>query len=119
MYTRNRARCPGNIGRRDHMAAYIIDRGRGPELEGTRVTVYCILDYVRAGDSRSRIAEELDLSDEQVQAVLDYINPKFQGSPTGISILINDLHQTRVPVSGYILISLSASACNSSASVTW
>ena len=45
--------------------------------------------------------------------------PKFQGSPTGISIQINDLCQTRVPVSGYILINRSASACSSSASVTW
>ena len=47
------------------------------------------------------------------------VSPKFQGSPTGISIVINDLCQTRVPVSGYILINRSASACSASASVTW
>jgi len=52
----------------------IIDRGRGPEVEGTRVTVYCVMDYVRAGDTPSRIAEDLDLSMEQVQAALEYIN---------------------------------------------
>jgi uncharacterized protein (DUF433 family) len=56
------------------MALSIIDRGRGPELEGTRVTVYRVVDYVRAGDPPSQIAEELDLSEEQVRAALEYIN---------------------------------------------
>jgi uncharacterized protein (DUF433 family) len=56
------------------MAVRIIDRGRGPEIEGTRVTVYCIMDYVRAGDPPSQMAEELDLSEEQVRAALEYID---------------------------------------------
>ena len=30
------------------LEAKIIDRGRGPELEGTRITVYCVMDYIRA-----------------------------------------------------------------------
>ena len=55
------------------MAGLIIDRGRGPELKGTRVTVYCVMDYVRAGDLPSQIAEDLELSMEQVQAALEYI----------------------------------------------
>jgi uncharacterized protein (DUF433 family) len=56
------------------MAVCIIDRGRGPELEGTRVTVYRVMDYVRAGDSPTQIGEELDLSEEQVRAALEYLN---------------------------------------------
>src|SRR4051794_37777843 len=56
------------------MAQRIINRGRGPEIEGTRITVYCIMDYVRAGDPPSQISEELDLSEEQVRAAFDYIN---------------------------------------------
>jgi uncharacterized protein (DUF433 family) len=56
------------------MAARIIDRGRGPELEGTRITVYCVMDYLRAGDSPGRIAEALDLSEEAVQVAIDYIS---------------------------------------------
>jgi uncharacterized protein (DUF433 family) len=55
------------------MSARIIDRGRGPELEGTRVTVYRVMDYVVEGASARRIAHELNLSDEQVQAALEYI----------------------------------------------
>ena len=56
------------------MAGLIIDRGRGPEIKGTRVTVYCVMDYVRAGDLPSQIAEDLELSMEQVRAALEYIN---------------------------------------------
>jgi uncharacterized protein (DUF433 family) len=55
------------------MAARIIDRGRGPEVEGTRVTVYRIMDYVREGSSLGRIATELHLTEEQVHVALDYI----------------------------------------------
>jgi uncharacterized protein (DUF433 family) len=28
------------------MGAKIIDRGRGPEIEGTRITVYDVMDYL-------------------------------------------------------------------------
>jgi uncharacterized protein (DUF433 family) len=58
----------------NNVTAQIIDRGRGPEIEGTRVTVYRIMDFVRDGSSRSRISAELDLSTEQVEAALDYID---------------------------------------------
>lgn len=56
------------------MTVGIIDRGRGPELQGTRITIYRVMDYVRAGDPPNRIAEELDLTDEQVQEALTYID---------------------------------------------
>ena len=55
------------------MAGLIIDPGRGPELEGTRVSVHCVMDYGCAGDAPSQIAEDLDLSVEQVQAALEYV----------------------------------------------
>jgi uncharacterized protein (DUF433 family) len=55
------------------MAARIIDRGRGPEVEGTRVTVYRIMDFVRDGSSVERITTELHLTEEQVHVALDYI----------------------------------------------
>ena len=55
------------------MPAKIIDRGRGPELEGTRITVYRVMDYVQEGAPAKRIARELGLSDEQVEVALSYI----------------------------------------------
>ena len=55
------------------MAARIIDRGRGPEVAGTRVTVYRVMDFVLEGSSVGRIATELHLTEAQVHVALDYI----------------------------------------------
>jgi uncharacterized protein (DUF433 family) len=53
--------------------ARIIDRGRGPEIEGTRITVFDIWDYAKQTWHRDLIAATLRLSSDQVQAALDYI----------------------------------------------
>jgi uncharacterized protein (DUF433 family) len=55
------------------MNAIIINRGRGPEIAGTRITVYDIWDYAREGDHHTYIAAVLGLSSRQVIAALDYI----------------------------------------------
>lgn len=55
------------------MSARIIERGRGPEIEGTRITVYRILDYLAENAPVDRIARELDLTADEVQVALDYI----------------------------------------------
>lgn len=52
----------------------IVDRGDGPKIQGTRITVYTILEYLRAGRTRDWIAAMLHLSSEQVQAAMDYIH---------------------------------------------
>jgi len=51
----------------------VVDRGDGPKIEGTRITVYTVLDYLRAGRTRDWIAALLHLSSDQVQAAMDYI----------------------------------------------
>jgi uncharacterized protein (DUF433 family) len=51
----------------------IIDRGRGPEIAGTRITVFHVLEYQRAGMHRDAIAVSLGLSSDQVEAALDFI----------------------------------------------
>ena len=51
----------------------IINRGRGPEIKGTRITVYDILDYSGLGWSAARIAAFFRLSSEQVDTALEYI----------------------------------------------
>jgi uncharacterized protein (DUF433 family) len=55
------------------IAPKIIDRGRGPEIAGTRITVYDILDYAKHNWHRDRIAVWLRLSSAQVAAALEYI----------------------------------------------
>jgi uncharacterized protein (DUF433 family) len=53
--------------------AKIIDRGRGPEIAGTRITVYDILDYYKNGWHRDMIADNFDLSSREVEVAIRYI----------------------------------------------
>lgn len=55
------------------MPARIIDRGRGPEIEGTRITVYDVFEYLRADWHPTAIAGLFRLSSQQVQAAVHYI----------------------------------------------
>ncbi len=55
------------------MGTEIINRGRGPEIKGTRITVYDVLGYAKAGWHRDRIAALFRLSSRDIQAALDYI----------------------------------------------
>ena len=56
------------------LEAKIIDRGRGPEVAGTRITVYDVLDYHKAGMHRDLIADTLELSSQQVEVTIRYID---------------------------------------------
>ena len=58
--------------------AKIINRGRGPEIEGTRITVYDIWDYALENWHRDAIALRLRLSSAQVAAALEYIEQHKQ-----------------------------------------
>src|ERR1700736_2015603 len=60
-------------GESSMQAIAIIDRGRGPELAGTRITVFDIIPYLEAGHSPTYIAAVLNLSTAEVQALIQYI----------------------------------------------
>jgi uncharacterized protein (DUF433 family) len=51
----------------------IVNRGRGPEIAGTRITVFDVMDYLKHGWHRDRIAALFRLSSRDVQAAMDYI----------------------------------------------
>ncbi len=55
------------------MTAKIIDRGRGPEIEGTRITVYDVVDYWRKGWQHEQIAGLFRLPPDDVQEAIRYI----------------------------------------------
>jgi uncharacterized protein (DUF433 family) len=55
------------------MEAVIINRGRGPEIAGTRITVYDVLDYLGQGWHQTQIAALFRVSSEQIRAAADYI----------------------------------------------
>lgn len=55
------------------MATKIIDRGRGPEIEGTRITVYDVIDYWKDDWRAAQIAAVFRLPIEDIEAAIDYI----------------------------------------------
>ena len=55
------------------MVAKIIDRGRGPEIEGTRITIYDVVDYWKEGWGYDQIAGLFRLPPDDIQAAIQYI----------------------------------------------
>lgn len=52
----------------------IHDRGRGPELKGTRTTVYDIIPYRLGGRSPTYIAAAMGHSTEEIEALFRYMD---------------------------------------------
>lgn len=91
----------------------IIDRGRGPEIKGTRITVFDILDYTTRDWKHADIAELFRLSLEQVRAAVDYIGehekelmPQYQemldrdarGNPPEVQAKLDAIHEKNRPM---------------------
>ncbi|MGQ0633703.1 MAG: DUF433 domain-containing protein [Planctomycetaceae bacterium] len=55
------------------MTPTIVNRGDGPKIAGTRITVYTVLEYLRAGWDQKSIAILLGISSSQVEAAERYI----------------------------------------------
>ena len=53
--------------------AVIVETPRGPSLAGTRITVYSVMDYIKAGRSKRYIEQLMLLTPEQVEAVFEYV----------------------------------------------
>jgi uncharacterized protein (DUF433 family) len=55
------------------MTPTIVNRGDGPKIAGTRITVYTVFEYLRAGWDVKSIAILLGVSSSQVEAAQRYI----------------------------------------------
>ena len=53
--------------------ALIVETPRGPSLAGTRITVYSVMDLIKANRSKRYIARMMLLTPEQVDAVFEYV----------------------------------------------
>ena len=51
----------------------IINIGRGPQIAGSRITVYDVMDYLKHNWHRDRIAMLFRLSSRDIQVAIDYI----------------------------------------------
>ncbi|MBI1916442.1 MAG: DUF433 domain-containing protein [Planctomycetes bacterium] len=55
------------------MKPAIIDRGRGPEIAGSRITVYDVFAETQAGATPEELARWYKLDVAQIRLALDYI----------------------------------------------
>jgi uncharacterized protein (DUF433 family) len=51
----------------------IVETRRGPCIAGTRITVFSVMDYLKGEWSRDVVKQVMGISDEQLDAVLEYI----------------------------------------------
>ena len=51
----------------------IVETDRGPSIAGRRTTIYVILDHLNSGCDREFIKEHLLLSDQQLDAAIEYL----------------------------------------------
>jgi uncharacterized protein (DUF433 family) len=56
------------------MTAAIHDRGRGPEIVGTRITVYTVFDYLENGWEKEETLKYLPITSEQYDVAVQYIH---------------------------------------------
>ena len=73
----------------------IIRTERGLTIAGTRVTLYDVLGYLRAEWSRERLAAILRLSNEQVDAALDYIAAHRIGVEAEYALVLQSADEAR------------------------
>ncbi len=53
--------------------ALIVEVPRGPSIAGTRITVYSVLDLIKANWSTELILQHMPITAQQLDAVYDYI----------------------------------------------
>ncbi len=75
----------------------IIDRGRGPEIAGTRITVFDVMDYLKHDWHRDRIAMLFRLSSRDVQAAIDYIEAHRPEVEAEYQRILDRHHNYRYP----------------------
>ncbi len=56
-----------------HSQDIVIRTGRGLSIVGTRITLYQVMDYIKANWPPKLIQHWLELNDQQITAVLNYI----------------------------------------------
>lgn len=75
----------------------IIDRGRGPEIAGTRITVYDIMDFLKYGCEADDIARDLWIEVEKVRAAIDYIRSHQEESDREYGRIMERLNRPNPP----------------------
>jgi uncharacterized protein (DUF433 family) len=77
--------------------AMIIDRGRGPEIAGTRITIFDIMDFLKYGCDIDEIAKHLWIKREQVIAAVDYIKSHQDQADREYALIVERMNRPNPP----------------------
>jgi uncharacterized protein (DUF433 family) len=95
------------------MEPTILELGRGPTIAGSRITVFDVLAETQAGATPAQVAEWFQLSIEQVEAALRYIEEHRErilddyrkikerharGNPPEIQAKLDAIHAKYAPI---------------------
>ena len=75
----------------------IVDRGRGPQIAGSRITVFDVMDYLKGGWNRESIAMLFRLSSRDIQVAIDYIEAHRAEVEAEYQRILDRHHNYRYP----------------------
>jgi uncharacterized protein (DUF433 family) len=68
---------------------------RGLTISGTRITLYQIMDYIRANYPRHLIRHQFYLTDEQFDAAISYIDAHYEEVESEYQIVVQQAEEIR------------------------
>ena len=75
----------------------IVDGPRGPEIAGTRITIYDIMDLLKYGCGVDEIASDLWIKPEQVAAAVRYIESHREKSDREYALILERVTRPNPP----------------------
>lgn len=76
-------------------SSIVIRTPRGLSISGTRITLYCIMDYIKAGWPPKLIRGRLNLSDEQISGAVEYIETHREKVESEYDIVVKETEEIR------------------------
>ena len=83
------------MNKTDTTSAIVIRTGRGLTVAGTRITLYSIMDYVKASWPTKLIKDLFNLTDQQISGVLEYIEANRDQVESEYQIVLQKADENR------------------------
>ena len=73
----------------------VVRTPRGLSIAGTRITLYSIIDFVKAGWPAHLIRDRLNLTDQQIKDALDYLTAHKQDVESEYALVLRQAERNR------------------------
>ena len=83
------------MNKTDTTSAIVIRTGRGLTIAGTRITLYSIMDYIKASWPTKLIKDLFDLTDQQISGALAYIEANRDQVESEYQIVLQKADENR------------------------